>query len=915
MILAFFLLILAAPAYCSLRDIIPRPQQMGVISESPTVISGSFYLVVPDDPTEAEILVEQEVIRLFQENSLRTPILVGFSHFTYDIPSIWIGTSERFPALVEALDSTGIAGMGLPTHNEEYQIFVDEFRILILGEDDRALRWGALSLMRLIGNVNGSLNIDRVYVRDWPDYPERIATINSPMRNTEQDDYCTAIADSSYIYKMNEIEWNNGDQGMAPEEFSPWTRAFYFPHAEALRERLRSHGQKLTVSCDNTGKTVDDFSWQEAIPITNTQMRVTSSAFEVIPDCHNIQIENGDFESWSGNQPSSWTVYRDNLWSHFSRDMSIRHSGSSSLKIQTPGNTLTLRQWFSVQPYGYYNLRFWCKTSGYSGSFYVDAQGPPPITNGVIRLGSHLSASSTQDWTEYVVPFSSYHLDTLRLLIGLSSLSAGTIWFDDIRIEAADLTRLVRRSDTPLSVYEEPGHVLRTEGVDYRVIETYSSSYENYVRQPRLERIPGGALYLNDIVSVDWGCAVYFQNGKNTVCFSLLEPLQAYQNRVRNADSLLSPDGFKIHINEVAYAGHDQLCQSRGLTPAQLVGQYCNNMYEIIQSRRPGIPVRIYSDPFDYYTYDPRAMPTTSNPWTRGENGEGTLAQISSDIEIMTMHRYSQDLDSTFITYEQYGFPSVIALYTDGYESEQLAPVLTAKKYPDCRGLIAYGWSSFQSKMHLFGSLAWNTGPFLIHTPVQPILATDSVSVSAEIWGDELGSDLPTLTSVLLRYRWLPSGNWIEMSMSSSATDHYAATIPPSDSTPEGMEYAIIAQDSRGEIRRAPSGENEAFLVQLSASSSDRVDRALIQIEHTVMSIGDYTLIEWEPVTSAEYYEVHVGSRSDFSENSSTLLARQNRDTPRYLLQNTTANKSSEISVYARIKKRIEASKTCTRIK
>lgn len=917
LMLAFCLIITATPALCGLRDIIPRPQQMGSIAELPMVVTGSFYLVMPDEPTETELLVEEEVIRLFQENTHRTPISVAFSQFTFDIPSIWVGTADRFPALSEALASTHLTGMDSLTHSEEYQIYVEENRVLLLGEDERALRWGALSLIKLVGDFNGAMSIDRVYIRDWPDFSERIATVNCAMRVDYHYDYAAAIADSAYQYKMNEIEWNESELGNAPETMTPWTRAFFFPHAVEFKQKLSDRGQKLSVSVDRTGKTVDDLSWQEAIPITNTKMRVTSTALDVIPDCYNIQIGNGDFESWSGSQPAVWTAYRDYLWSHFSRDMSIRHSGTSSLRIQTPGSTLTLRQWISVQPYGYYNLRFWCKTSGFSGNFFLDAQGPSPVINAVIKMSSsHLSFASTQNWTEYVIPFSSYHLDSLKLLIGVNTLSAGTIWLDDIRIEAADLTRLVRRSDTPLNVYEEPGHILRTEGVDYRVVEQYSESCENYVREPRLERIPGGALYLNDVVSVDWGCAVNFQNCRNTVCFSLLEPLEAYQNKIRIADSTVSPDGFKIHINEISYAGHDQLCQSRGLTPAQLVGQYCNNMYNIIQARRPGAPVRIYGDPFDYYSYDPRAMRTNTSPWTAGENGEGTLSQISNDIVIMAMGTSTSDIDSTFMIYEQYGFSTVVALMADRTTESLLRPSLKARCYPGCQGLMVYGWFNVQSIMDIVGSLSWNTGPYIQHSPAVLETSSDSVRISAEIWSDSLGeSSNASIVSALIRYRWLPSGNWIEMGMSSAATDHYAAAIPPSNSSPEGMEYAIIAQDSRGEVRHAPAGTDESFTAHFSASVPDRVDRTVMQITPMITQVGDYTLVEWKPLSSAECYEVHLGPRPDFSENSSTLLARQNRNTPRYLFRNTSSRRFSDISVYARIEEENAVTKASDRIR
>jgi hypothetical protein len=165
---------LAGAVSGGLRDIVPRPQQMGSISDFPMIITGSFYLVMPNNPTLEELVVQQEVIRLFQESNLRTPIAVEYSQFTGDIPALVMGTADRFPELAVALDSTGLTELGDIQHGEEYQIFVDEFRILILGQDLRALRWGALTLIKLIGEVNGAMYISAIGLTFLSELPQQI---------------------------------------------------------------------------------------------------------------------------------------------------------------------------------------------------------------------------------------------------------------------------------------------------------------------------------------------------------------------------------------------------------------------------------------------------------------------------------------------------------------------------------------------------------------------------------------------------------------------------------------------------------------------------------------------------------------------------------------------------------------------
>ena len=230
------------------------------------------------------------------------------------------------------------------------------------------------------------------------------------------------------------------------------------------------------------------------------------------------------------------------------------------------------------------------------------------------------------------------------ILHEMKDFTKGTssFWIDDISLETTDLQNVVRREDTPLEVYSLPDRVFLAEDVDYRVVETYAINYTQYVRTPRLERVSGGRLSVGDTVTINWSCAIKYQGVRQTPCFSLLEPLLEYQENIRHVDSLLHPDGFKIHMNEVSYANYDAACTHRNMTPGELVGSYCRQMYQIIQARRPNAPVRIYGDAFDVFVKDVRAMPVTTSTWT-----VGSLQELPAPVEVMCMEGYSSNVDSS----------------------------------------------------------------------------------------------------------------------------------------------------------------------------------------------------------------------------------------------------------------------------
>jgi hypothetical protein len=876
-----------AQAEAGLRDIHPRPQQMGMIGPEAVWFAGTPFLIIPDNPTEQEARVRDEAIRLFEQRTGYTMPVVLWPAYGGEQPAIWLGTFARFPQLATALQSTGLPGLGSASHVEEYQLVVEDNRVLLGGNNELSLRWGLMSLTQLTTAVMGRLYIDRVYIRDWPDFPKRVGVVNSNVRTPDQVSWANMVTDLSYAARMNEIEWNNADAGR-------WGSSGYsLTQAIQMASRVRSLGLSLSMSVDQTAYAVTKYEWLEGIPVVGTMMQITDSGFVPVPKGYGVDLLNSGFESWTSNRPTSWNMSRDSLFAYVSRDNLVRYSGFISIRFSGFGSgtfpDLSLRQECTVGPNKWMCLRFHYKTENYSGQILMSVLGATPPYNCYNVDWTTWPCPITRDWTEIRLEFCSFNADRVLFMIGPKSPTGGTLWLDDLSLETADPENMVRREDTPLAARSYRNGALLAEGVDYRVAETSGTDYSQFVLQPRLELVPGSRLTVGDTVLVDWSCAPLYGGVRRTQCFSQLGPLLEYQERIRHVDSLLRPDAFKISINEVSYANYDAACTQRHLSPGQLVGSYCRQMYQVIQARRPGTLVRIGGDPFDIFVRDVRAMPVTTSSWTAG-----ALEELPAPMEIMCMDGYSWNLDSSLDYFAAHQHQAIMAVQLWTSTSRWVNALLAVRNHTNCPATEFYMWqgdceADLPWKIPLFGDLIWNLGPYLIHEPIGSVSPHDSLKITAEVWSDTFGLSLPPgIAGVALRCRLLPGGSWTTVPMDRNATDRFAVTLAPPGDAASAVEYYLAATDLRGQVRYAPAdAPQRTFMAnvlsesQAGATGEDRVD-------YRVSTVPGGWLLEWKSEPDVDWYEVHVSSPPDRGAQSATLLARQSPACPRLFLPSET---------------------------
>jgi hypothetical protein len=538
----------------------------------------------------------------------------------------------------------------------------------------------------------------------------------------------------------------------------------------------------------------------------------------------------------------------------------------------------TVRQRMYFGAHRLVKVKFWAKTQSFTGRVLFRIVGDEPVEN--FLENRRFTVSQTASWTQYEAVLSTYNLDTLTIWIGPEG-GSGNLWLDDISIEPAGFSNMVRRSDTPLRVYRQPGNILMTEGVDYLVAELSDTTEENFVFRPKLTRTTTGGLPLNATVTVDWHTAVQYQGGRETECFSLWDPIEYYQRTIQFLDSAHKPDGFKIHINEVALSNYDPLCTSSGLSCGQLCGRYCARMCDAIWARRPNAPIRIYGDAFDIFVRDPRAHPVSEPPWTTG-----SLQMLNPNVEIMAMSDYSSNLDSSFSYFNQNGHQATMSVYGSSPWTLAYNGAITARRWPNCSGFQFYDWDIEAHAWLLdFSCLSWNFGPYFIHTPVEYTTRPDTVFLSAEIWTDTFRvSQPPQITARSLTYKFDTQANWTTITPSLTGPRLYSSSIVvPQDAT--NIQYYFSATDHRAQTRKLPPEAPNRFFIANFPESDPGGGWDPRKLDRAVRIRISGQMIEWDPVPEATSYEVHVTENGgDVNRRNQTLIAIQPASQPRYYL-------------------------------
>jgi len=334
---------------------------------------------------------------------------------------------------------------------------------------------------------------------------------------------------------------------------------------------------------------------REAFPVIDTKFVRSGGTASPVGDPVPVLV-NGGFETFSGNQPTGWTV--DDPGTVTIIDTSIKHGGAASVRLQNTGinpNKGRVYQDIAVTPFRCYKVGVWVKTSAYTSpgsiKFYVlgnSGNGRILWSNRDGGLGTSTIIGSTQDWTQYVIDINSLEQSSIKLYVMSAANATGLIWMDDVTFTETGLYQTIRRSSTPIVVKAYAGSPTYTEGSDY-VVGTESLT------------IPGGStISAGASLKVSWyelGNTAELFTVPGTICNP--EFFDVLATNASLVNSRMAPTAWAVRANELRVGNWDPSCGN--LTMGQYLSNFVHGVEGVINAVNPNIERYFWNDMFDPY--------------------------------------------------------------------------------------------------------------------------------------------------------------------------------------------------------------------------------------------------------------------------------------------------------------------------
>jgi hypothetical protein len=495
------------------------------------------------------------------------------------------------------------------------------------------------------------------------------------------------------------------------------------PLMKQVADGVRAEGMKLVLQTVPVGYCTPvlfhDPNLTTGYPIIDQPMVVRGGV--LVPE-QTAVIANGSFEQATDNTPSDWG-FQDEAGVHTFIDSTIAKDGRNSMRFVGSGASNDNARIFTsvaVKPNQQYTLRFWAKAEGLT----ADYLGPVVTSDDEQRqlTAQHYSFDSldgrqyvtqpndlTSDWTEMAMAFNSGNETTVRLGFGSWTTAAGTLWVDDVRLEATPLLNIIRRDSLPLTIKTSTGRAL-SEGIDLTpAIDEqlgrigYTGNFDTYHSEPVVKLLDQSTLREGERVLVSGYHALVTTGGQ--VGCSWHDPgVFAVMKQVHEqAELAFGADGYLVDVEEVRTGGWEP-SDAAFVSAGAALGAHTQRVIDDARAAT-GKPIYIWSDMFDptanavesYYAVassmseswkalDPKSAIIVN--WTAANEGTRGMASVDH--------------------FAQLGFTQIAAGYYDldvaeNFQSWSVALV-------DQPGIVGSMYTTFMadySQIMAFGRLWW----------------------------------------------------------------------------------------------------------------------------------------------------------------------------------------------------------------
>ena len=415
-----------------------------------------------------------------------------------------------------------------------------------------------------------------------------------------------------------------------------------------------------------------------------------------------LRLVNADFEESNGNHFKGWGFQDDEGVTTFA-DHDVAHGGKTSLRMENIGRNQNrhcrLMQPVKLQAHRQYRLSFWVKTEKLAPADAEVKVLAPGAGRAISFETFHVEG--TQDWKRYNLVFNSLEYHEGLLYLGSWSGNQGKLWWDDLQIEEIALVNVLRRPGCPVTVRAENG-TLWDEGRDYnRIVDPVLNPWQPYHEPPLLKLAPGSRIPDGARLRVSYYHPIIVYEDSVTSCVSEPKIFEDWREEITRANDLFHPAAFFMSHDEMRVMNQCALCQSKHLTPGELLAENVRQSARIIRDIRPDAEIWVWNDMFD------PMHNAVDHYYAVNGSLAGSWKGLDSGIGIVNWHGGLKGKNCKF--FADLGLRQILAGYYDGDE-DGAAIVEWRHNTENVPGIVGVMYTTWQDK---YGAMnAWAARAF-----------------------------------------------------------------------------------------------------------------------------------------------------------------------------------------------------------
>ncbi len=432
------------------------------------------------------------------------------------------------------------------------------------------------------------------------------------------------------------------------------------PPAKAgeLREAAKRNGLDLVAIVMGNSR---DRNYMEGLPVKDALFVVRDGVAVHQPD-NPTRVANGDFEEFKENHFARWGFQDDEGVTTFV-DTGVKHAGKASLRMENIGKNehrhCRIMQTIKLQPFRQYHISVWVKTEGMTPA---DPEVKLLKKNGEGGISFQtFRTERTQDWRRVDLGFNSMDNTEGNLYLGSWYGKDGKVWWDDLVVEEVGLINVLRRPGCPVSVRAESGAAFE-EGKDYqRIVDRQLHPWIAFHEAPVIKLTPGTRIGKEARLLVSYYHPIIVYEDRLTSCVSEPKIFDEWRDEVKHADSLLHPAAFLMSHDEMRVMNHCALCQSKKMTPGELLAENVHKAAQIIREVRPDAGIWVWNDMFD------PMHNAVDHFYAVNGTLKGSWKGLDKDVGIVNWHGGLEGKNCRF--FADLGLRQILSGYYDGDEN------------------------------------------------------------------------------------------------------------------------------------------------------------------------------------------------------------------------------------------------------